>query len=366
MSEPDNKAAETDSSGGFFTVGINQIDRMVSQGADAPIVMAYLVLARGAGGKAYSTWGAGSCAKYTELTYYRAEQAIEWLEGHGYIRNLTEKTGRQARPKWRFEKSPEDVDVALANMLIDGIGKGKQHPPMKRIDDLPIGRHGGLNAARLDALMVMLHLYRHQELADFGGINPNCIYRAWQTAENEMGEEVTELSGTNAALYEIEAKAIHATSGFLEEALFYVDDPEERAERFWDAVNNLQTRLGWLYEATQIWTGDPMLDKRAEPHYTLYVHDRHARDTEPYLAKDIHSTAFKMGALDRAEEFWRDDYNGIINSGRFRYIARRDKSGFPIGIYRLRFRPHTRDSGKGMAEEKRRVAAWRKTLETLH
>lgn len=340
-------------------MALNQIDDMVKRGAYAPEVMAYLVLARGTGRNKRSTWKQAACAKYTEMTYYGAGKAIEWLEAEGFIQN----GGNKSKPVWYFTATPEDEELALANSLIEGVGKGKNHPPLKLIDELPIGAHGGLNAARLDTLMVMLHLYRHQLLADYGGINPSSgIYRKWVTAENQWGDEVTDIEGTNAALYEIDGGSDMVFMKFADEALFYVEDAEERAERFWDAFHNLK-RLGWLYETTQVWTADPSADRRAEPCYTLYVHNRHARETDPFLMRDIHRLAVRAGAMDACAEFFRQE--GDINSGRFRFIATKKKGGYPIGIYRMKFRPHTRDTGKGMSAEKQRVAAWSKSLEAL-
>lgn len=363
MKTPEIDTSGTNSGGEFFTVCLNKVDSIVRLGGNAPELMTYLVLVRGAGKKSYSQWGANSCATYTELTYNKAEQAIRWLEEHGFIRNLIQERGRGSRPKWHIETAPNDGEVALANALIDGVGKGKLHPPMKRIDELKIGKHGGLNSTRLDTLMVLLHLYQHQVIADYGGINPRCgLYRKWKAAENGWGDVVTDISGTDAALYEIEGGQDTVFMSFAEESLFYVDDPEERTDRFWDAFNNLKS-LGWLYETTQIWTGDPSKDSRAEPLYTLYIHDRHMRDSDPYLATDIHKAAFRADVMDRYSEFASDESN-INGSGQFRYIASRKKGGYPIGIYRLKFRPHTRDTGKGMAAESRRVQAWRDSLES--
>lgn len=38
---------------------------------------------------------------------------------------------------------------------------------------------------------------------------------------------------------------------------------------------------------------------------------------------------------------------------------------YPIGIFRLRFRAHTQDTGKGLAAEKHRVDRWTSILEQL-
>ena len=120
--------------------------------------------------------------------------------------------------------------------------------------------------------------------------------------------------------------------------------------------------------------------RKAEPLYTLYVHDRHARESEPYLQKEIHSAALRRGDMDEHVEFahlgmekmgiYGSEGGNIIGeagqpTGRFRYIANKKAGAFPIGIYRLRFRPKTRDTGRGMAAEKQRVDSWINSLKKI-
>lgn len=366
MSTPSNQTDEPKVGGEFFTLSLNKIDSIVRLGGSAPEVMAYLVLVRGAGSKSVSHWGANACTNYTPMTYRKAEQAIQWLQDHHFIQDLVEQGSKSNKAKWHIERSPDDIEVALANALVEGVGRGKSKPPLKRLDDLTAGTHRGINAARLDTLMVLLHLYRHHLLADYGGIDPSSgLYRQWESTDGGYREAVTPIEGTNCSLYEIVGGQEEVMSlDFEAEAMFYVDDQAERSERFQDAFRNLKS-LGWLYETTQIWTSDPSKDPQAEPFYTLYVHDRHMKDQDPYLSREIHKAAFRAGLIDRAEEFSEFSYEdelSIKKSGRFRYIAPTKNGGHPIGIFRLKFRPHTQDTGKGMATEKIRVRGWQEAL----
>ena len=358
---------------GFFTLNLSQVDRMVQQGAGAEEVMAYLVLVRGTSvrSKGVSTHGANSIAIRAGMTHHRSELAMGELAADGYIKKLDgiEDMVKKRRPRWQITEAPDGPEVALANTLVDGIGRGREHPPLARIyNDVGLGKHCVMADARLDTIMVLLHLYRHQSLADYGGINPrDGVFRQWVEAENSYGEKVLDMGG-NAALYEIQGGGNTVFNKFAAEALFYVGDQDERHIRFWDAFNNLH-RLGLLYEVIQVWTADPERDKKAEPLYTLYVFDRHAREKEPYLSRAIHAAALRCGTLDAYEEFppgvgWEGSGN-IIGTGRFRFVANKKTGGFPIGIYRLKFRPHTRDTGKGMEAEKRRVEKWANALEAF-
>lgn len=347
-------------SGGFFTLNLYIVDRMVGQGAGAEEVMAFLILARGTGrNQPASTHGANSIGNRTGMTNYRSEQAIQWLVAHEYITKVTGSldSAKKRASRWQINHATDVQDVALANALFDGIGRGKNNPPMARIyNEVQMGNHGVIADARVDALMVLLHLYRHHLLADCGGVNPRAgVFREWAATDNCNGNKVEDVDGTNAALYEISGSNNTVYLKFAAEAMFYVEDEKERSLRFWDAFHNLQN-FGFMYEVLQIWSANPNADRKAEPLYTLYVHDRHARESEPYLQTCIHQMAIRSGNLD-----WESldvEMSEILGSGKFRYIAAKKTGGFPIGIYRLRFRAATKDAGKGIAAEHRRVAEW--------
>jgi hypothetical protein len=225
-----------------------------------------------------------------------------------------------------------------------------------------------------------MHLYIHQDMQACGGINPRSgIYREWVPAHNPAWvteEDIAEgklssiqnIEGTNAALYEIQGNNNVVFTNFAKEALFYVKHEADRHSRFWNAFGNLK-RLGFIYEVTQIWNDNPngKNGRKAEPLYTLYVHDRHAREREPYLQKEVHEVAFRRDAMDRTYTFYDPDNEScFINTGRFRFIAHKETGGFPIGIYRLRFRPKTRDVGLGIDAEIQRFERWESILRKLY
>ena len=370
--------------GGFFRVDLRQIDDMTRAGARAENVMAYLVLARGVNGSRehrVSTHGAHSIATKTGMSNPKAKGALDWLKNPlneavptGYIKEYLKPAGasdsvpKKMRPRWVMEDPVDAQDIWLANALTDGIGEGKNNPPLMRIyNDVLMGHNASIQEARLDALMVLLHLYCHQDLEAYGGINPRAgIYRTWKSAENSDGERTTDLDDKGSvALFEIAGEFSSVFTDFAAEALFYIEDKEERHARFWEAFKNLK-KLGFVYEVIQVWDADPHDPKNgrsAEPLYTLYVDDSHARESDPYLQKEIHVAAITMGAMEGYFEFSQYSVeSNIIGSGRFRYIASKKTRGFPIGIYRLRFRPKTGDTGKGMAAERRRVNEWAEAI----
>lgn len=355
----------------FFTVHLSLVNEIVRQGAGANELAAYLVLARGAGKRMQSSWGANSIANHTGQTYHRAIESIDWLAEHGFICEPDFEPNQSKINKRVWEITPGEakitsVDIALANALIDGIGAGKNNPPLERIDtQIEMGKYG-LPAARLDALMVLVHLYSHQLMADYGGINPQAgVYKHWEAAEKLIdlnGSEIFDFEGTNLAFYEIQGGVLSVYVKFAKAALFYVTDDKERGDRFWWAFRSLKT-LKLLYETTQIRSADPGKNKRAHPLYTLYVHDAHARESDPYLADTINQAIVEQIDPDyHGFSSGQYDPNVELFNGQFRYIANKKTGGFPIGIYRLRFRAHTRDTGKGMAAEQKRVDDWKKVI----
>lgn len=368
---------------GFFIVNLMQIDRMVELGATAEDVLAYMVLARGVnrrGDMRVSTHGAKSMEKRTGMSYTKAEESIKWLHENKFIHQPADEVqlgkgiSKARKGKCLLTEPLDEIEVALANSLVEGVGRGKNNPPLMRIYlETELNKHGVIADARLDALMLLVHLYRHHTFSDCGGVNPRSgIYSNWEAAENVVGEQITDIPNSNGALYEIKSSGqVTMFTKFAAESLFYIEDSDERKLRFWDAFHTL-TKKGFIYEVTQIWTSNPNgSDKKArtaEPLYTLYIHDRHARASEPYLQKEIHNTAFRTGVMDASNEFGHPDAREYtsIGSGRFRYIAHKKSGGYPIGIYRMRFRPHTVDTGRGITAEHNRVNQWAESIMKLN
>lgn len=359
---------------GFFILNLFMIIQIAQSGGEFEEVAAYLVLTRGSGrNRIFSTHGANSISKRTGMSNYRAEQALIWLINNGFILKVeTDKNKPKARQsRYQLIEFPnaQVIDVPLANSLIDGIGSGKNNPPITRINnEVKLGDDCNIAYSRLDAVMLLLFLYRHHEIADFGGVNPKAgLYREYFSAQNSNGIEIENIEGTQAALFEIEGSDETLCGSIAIEALFYIVDVSQMRQRFYSAFLNLK-RLGFLYEVISIWNENPVNNIKAYPFYTLYIHDHHARVNEPYLSTEIHNLAIRRKTLDSYEEFSNVGDIGsanIIKTGRFRFVAHQLTGGYPIGIFRLRFRPWTRDCGRGIAEEQNRVDRWSAILNKL-
>lgn len=416
---------ETSKPGQFFAADLSIIEEMVEVGAGAEEVMAYLILARGVNhrnGLRISTHGAQSIAKRAGMTYRRARKALEFLKAAGYIRSAEEYpevprhlgkgAGIEHRARWVLhvagDQEDSDTNIYLANSIADGTGtkkrkkfppvaerthgcnqspnfeknpqesqKGQKKTPLMRIYKESKYRPAQLyKNTKLDALMVLLQMYRCQDMAECGGIDPRLgVYTEWVATEDSECKTMTDFSGTNYEMHEIQRRRWRAHNEFGMRALAYVEETERR-ERFLDAFNNI-VRLGFVYEVIQVWSGNPNGSdgNNAELMYTLYIDDYHAQKTEPYLQKEIHSAAFRAGAMDAPTEFAFKDRNlsekdtpldgNIVCTGRFRYIAIQGSTAYPIGVYRLRFRPGTSDVGLGIEMEQRRVQQWTDDLRCI-
>ena len=185
---------------GFFALDLSLVSEIVAKGGDVDHVAAYLVLCRGAGSKSYSSHGAHSIANRTEITQSKCSKIIEWLEVNGFIKKCL--PAKQHESRYELLGGKQQM-IYLSNSLVDGVGSGKSNPPLKRLGDIR-GTHFGRAETRLDALMVLLMLYQHQSLMDYGGINPSKgIYREWRHVD--LDDELL-LNGSNAKIVEIENK----------------------------------------------------------------------------------------------------------------------------------------------------------------
>ncbi len=153
---------------------------------------------------------------------------------------------------------------------------------------------------------------------------------------------------------------------FADHALSYVKDRDERIDRFFNSLWNLR-HLGFVYEVSQIWDGDPhdVDGGEAMPLYTHYVHDQTARELDPSLQKEIQRVAYRLGVMDGYQEFSESDYTNA-EAVKFRYVADKQVGGYPIGVYRLKYRHKSTEMSVDIDGESRRANAWLKELQELH
>jgi hypothetical protein len=346
---------------GFFAVSVSVLHDIVARGGDASELLAYLVLAKHTKGRGdnphtVSTAGCKAIYKKTGMSYRRAEGRLEWLSSNGFI-TPSEEPPREGRPRasaprWILPDLDPDI-IYLSHSLVDGIGAGKENPPLMRIwDDTQTGVCKSFMDAKTDLILVLANCYKEHELMDYGGIDPKLLSRKWiETPAHEN------LEGFKWRVLEVEPGNAMALTSFQERVLGHLP-AEVISARFFNALNNME-ELGLVYEVLEVWNGNPLEDERAELYFPLYVRDLHARQTDPYCQKDIHTfiAAYLDGMAVPAL------FNDSVESGTFRLLATGEAKQYVVGTYRMRFRPHTQDTGKGMAQEEKRAERYRSMLE---
>jgi hypothetical protein len=361
--------------GHFFVVSLEAIHQIIIKGGLADDVMSYLVLARHTQGRGQwqrllSTSGAKAIHTKTGIPYRKAMRSLQWLEKAELIMPMNEGV-RQAIPhlpdhfgktktrattvRWILQDFSEPL-IYLANTLVDGVkGMGDKNPPLLRMMDyMPISFFKKADV-RLDALMLLLHLYYHHELDEYGGVNPNkALYGKWEPISDK--NDSASNFHSHLQKYTLSKCSNIAKTQFIDKTLFYISDEKIRSERFWNALKNLKS-LGFVYEVIQIWDSNPLTMRNAEILYPLYILDRYARQSEPYLAKTIHDTLIKTGNLTAFDlpQFFEE-----INVGTFRYLAYCHH--YPLGIFRLRFRPKVTATGRWLKSEINKVIVWQTLL----
>lgn len=344
---------------GFFAVSVSVLHDIVSMGGDASELLAYLVLAKHTKGKGdarhaahtASTAGALAVQTKTGMTYRRAKGRLEWLSSKGFITKSVEPPieGRPkaSAPKWILNDLDADI-VYLSHALVDGIGAGKENPPLMRIwEDTQTGVCKSFMDARTDLILLLANCYKEHELMDYGGIDPKLLCRKWTQVEHKH-EPLDDLKWK---CIEVEPDDQRALISFEKRVLGHVP-AEVMNERFYHALGNMK-ELGLVYEVLEVWKGNPLEDERAELFFPLYVCDFHARKTDPYCLKDIHNFMKHDLELDGFE--FNQFIDEVVDSHTFRLICIKDANEHVVGTYRMRFRPHTKDTGKGMEQEQKRA-----------
>jgi hypothetical protein len=383
--------------GEFFAACVDTIRDIVRQGGTAEQISCFIVLARhtqGRGNWQYraSTAGAKALADKAGVTHRRATKELTWLNKnaapdkepfiqtrdeiltiaeHPISEYLGKGQSRQTKIRWVLRELSEDDDrkVYLSHTLIDGIGQGKNKPPLSRIiEQTPLPKHTwDIKSAKLDSIMVLLLMYQHHDLKDSGGVDPRAgLYREWEhTGLSELLDSAKEFDLLPFTLQEIKRGDQFVFNSFAKEALFYIEDEEERHRRFWFAFNNLN-KLGFFYEVVEIWDSNPLKQDDAELLYPLYIFDSYGRKNDPFVAKDIHSALIDCSALEgmAVREFFDEIEVNRIAPKQYqqcRYVVT-TTGGYPLSVFRLRFRPATRDTGRGMEAEELRADSWKEII----
>lgn len=354
--------------GQFFVFPPNAALDIIRAGGGVEEIISLLVLYRGAGRFSSTKWSENAIRKHGGFTYSRATKALEFLAERRLI--TAKKAGdvedkAHAGHKWQINK-PDDGLIYLPNAIVDGVGGGKDHPPLARLYedvDADIAKGINIHHARLDAVSLLLAFYAEQDIAHYGGVSPFFWSRPWEITGSEYIEPKTPIPNSNGVFYEIAKGDQQVFDNHLCRRWDYIQDETQRLDRYWRAVRNLKN-LGLAYEVLQIWTGDPTAKRDAEVMYPLYIFDQRARTNEPNIYRDINGLAMDaMGAELFFDPYGESAFGTEIDT--FRYVAVKNTNALAFSVLRLRYRPHDKDTGIGMTDQEKKAREWCKAARQL-
>lgn len=290
-------------SGDFFAIGREQWNAACKLGLNPAV--AFLVLARGTGRDNISTrWSADAVARFTGISWRRAQAAVVELEKAGLVSNLTEAGKRPAR-KLAFT---EDLNLALwlPNTLVDGVA-GKSSP-IARLRQ----------SQRVDHLQAFVELYGLQDLAGDGGLPRKLIWTPF------VSEHVCDAGQFRVYGYSLKGESYCNTTGPL--ARF--DDKEKPPE-------------GW-----RSWAFLSALKNMGLLEIVNYLAESSSADSE--LIHPLTGDAAAMAvneAANRALYGLPEWVSNLQANTDYHYtlpVIRDIPEPAVVGVYRLTFRPHTR------------------------
>jgi hypothetical protein len=350
----------------MFSVNSTTIQQLADKEAAFHLIVTYLFLARGVSMRSMrrmSSYSAAHIVAKTRLSQSQVDSALQFLSAQNVIEVQESGNPQDKSGKWVLL---DDVpDIFLPAVLTDN---KHQVPPLMRLLHAASPEDTRLEYV-LDELVVLLMLYRYQDMEKCGGIDPRAgLYRQWTMAAGAtpFKNQVKNIVGSEAAIFEVGGPTTLQFAHFADAALAYVHEQGERHDRFFNALWHLQ-HLGFVYEVAQIWDSDPngVDGNEAVPLYTHYVHDALARDVEPSLQKEIQRVSYRLGMLDGYKEFTELEYTHA-ESVRFRFVADKQVGGYPIGVYRLKFRHHSTAMSVDIDSESRRAGDWLRELQEFH
>lgn len=368
---------------GFFQVTLNELKRIAAEGGNHKEMAAYLVLCSGVSGKhrvRYCTHGASSISKRAGIGYRVAEQAIEWLLEHGFIRKPAEgEPGHMGKSASRglivrWVIVDEQPDVAICRQFTDGVREGVKSPLQHLLTDIDGTEDILRSRAVMDALLLFAAMMKEQDFGEWAGVNPAVWHQPFVPVEvgegDDFSEHITPVNGSNGVLVTVkQAEVLYGNTDFMRQAIGTEGDSDAAlAARFWHAAEGL--RRGRLaYRVMVIWSGNPTLPagrRHAEPMATLYVNDRWARTYDPQVQFDVNRAVWRTGTVGN-EDFDEEGSPVYAYTDRYRYIVKAGQESKTnlIGQLRVRYWPATEAVVGGRVIEQRRTARWQQSLDAL-
>lgn len=335
-------------------------------------VAGFLVMARHASGLrmgdyepyALSGAGANSIHEKAGVSEETARGVLEHLKEQGLIKPMpAEFTRKFAHARWQVEQGP--LDLFLPHSFVDPLKKAVAASALKRLKTAT-ARQGYEEAVkafsetelRLDALMLLLSIYRHTDMQAHGGLDPRCLLRQW-----EVKSHTTKRAGVRWGAEPKTDGNVTAYLSFMSEALAHCVNAkkgptEAQKQRFWNAWFNV-VDTGLVYEAVCLYDTAPD-NTHAQLLYTIRVNDYHAgaagKTGDPSLLR----------AYENSSESELGYYTPPINDREeteAMWVVLPDRRGHLVGVWRPRLRASTPDAGQWIDKEGEAISS---VLQHLH
>lgn len=282
---------------------------------------------------------------------------IETLQEQGVIRTPSAETKKAFfHARWEIVQDALDLDVphtlvdfskstgadsALRRLKNTRLAEPAYADQLKKVSDTEL---------RLDALMLLLAVYRHTAMRAFGGLNPNCIRRTW-----EVKSQSAKLGGIRWGAEPDHKNASVAYTWFMGESLEHAarktgkktEVGDELKNRFWNAWNTIR-KTGLVYEAVALYDVAPESNDKARLRMTLRVNDYHAgaavKTGDPSLLRSLETLSGTRFAFYTPPQNDREEPEAM-------WVVLPDKRGAIVGVWRPRFRPSNSDVGGWIDQE---------------
>lgn len=356
---------------GYFRTSIKTLREIAKATESFQHVAGYLVLASFANGRppegleAHRYTGAGTPSMLDRLTIGRDKTIKvrnDLMQG-GWIADVPKDFGQR---KWaRYKLTHQKLDLDLSHAIVDGLFANGNlvDSAIRRIEkcDFPKNEdmtdsdhHHASMLIRLDALMLMLELYAHTSMIQYGGVDPKQLCGLWHLKDVSkdgfcLQEEPIE-SNLDGAYYTWNVQpsgewtaSLHA-EGYT--ALTHRD-------RFWSALRVLRDK-GLFYKAVTLFEDDPVRVLNAIATVTLRVNDAHAdkgRSGDPSLL----STYESLGWTDHG--YYNLGYSPLndYDTTEWMRVDLPNRKGQIVTIFRPRFRAWNSDNGQWKEKEQHQI-----------
>lgn len=299
---------------GFFAIGLAEWRQACEIGLNPAV--AFLVLACGTGRDNQTTaWSANAVQEYGGIRWERAKPAIEQLVKAGLV-TLAESSTK-ARPRYKLKISENRIWLPK-NVVMPLAGEEPIVHRLRQTQDVM-------------TLRLFVELYHAQNLAADGGISRDVVYRKYEKKVCRDVGNMVYLGFTDAGTWvtwETDVTKAHLGKG------------ENRGEPFFQRINTLR-EMGLIQEGTYLFESTS-----AEAEILFPVNGPEPEE------RTIHAKAYEVVETNlQGGTALLEQHEYVIP------VYRHQKTAELYGIFRMRFRAQTANTGAWYAVLKEKTGA---------